>query len=542
MNRMLARRQVLQIVWTSAMASVLAACAAPQAAQQSQPAAPTSSATAAAATVGGGAAGSSTPQPKSGGTLRYGIASALTSIWPTFAGTDGTQDLYDKLLTYDANLEPVPGLVESWDLASDFKQIKLNVRKGVQYHNGREFTSADVTYALERAADPTKTSPLSLVGLAKGWSAEAPDKYTAIIKSDQTRLSVFDMLTQIRVGDKETLEGPDSKSKANGTGPFSLVDWTPGVSVTVTKNKNYWRSGLPFLDGYQVLFSRDNQAMIASLEAGSLDFVNYPLASEAIRLSKDLKFQMQVIYDVGSHYAIWMNVAVPPLDNKLVRQAISYAINRQRFIDTALGGLVGGQMNLPWPSYSPAFEGARNSAYVYDLDKARSLLAQAGVSSFDTVINYANTGEIAEFSTMAQILQADLAGLGITASIQPMDNATWTDTAVKAAYKGLAVGHPGGFGAQDATSGLQTGAFGIANTFTNFADDEYKQTVMAAAVEVDAARRKQLCTRINDLLLDNCFTIPISSLLQVSLSTSKVHGLVRERSGGGLVLTNVWLE
>ena len=60
--------------------------------------------------------------------------------------------------------------------------------------------------------------------------------------------------------------------------------------------------------------------------------VNYPLASEAIRLSKDPKYQMQAIYDVGSHYAIWLNFAVPPLNNKLVRQALNFAIDRQRFI------------------------------------------------------------------------------------------------------------------------------------------------------------------------------------------------------------------
>ena len=210
--------------------------------------------------------------------------------------------------------------------------------------------------------------------------------------------------------------------------------------------------------------------MIASLEAGASNFVNYPLASEAIRLSKDPQYQMQAIYDVGSHYAIWMNVAVPPLDNKLVRQALNYAIDRQRFIDTALGGLVGPPMNLPWPTYSPAYEGSKNSTYPFDLDKAKSLLAAAGVSSFDTVITYATVGEVAEFSTMAQIYQADLAKIGINATLEPLDNASWTDAAVKAAYKGLAVGHPGGFGAQDATSGLQTGAYGIANTFTNFND------------------------------------------------------------------------
>jgi peptide/nickel transport system substrate-binding protein len=558
MVRRLSRRALLVLLVGGAGAGLLAACGptpvatGPTAAPTPAPAQPAAAAVvttpnpvappSSATSTTGGATAALTPQPKSGGTLHYGLASPLTSIWPTFSGTEGTQDIYDRLLTYDSNLQPVPALVESWDVASDYKQIKLNLRKGVEYHNGRELTSDDVKYTLERAMDPTRTSPLSLVGLAKGWTAETPDKYTAIVKSEQVRLSVFDLLTQMRVGDKDTLEGPDNKSKANGTGPFAMVDWTPGESVTLTKNKNYWQSGLPYLDGYNVLFSRDGQAMIASLEAGASDFVNYPLASEAIRLSKDPKYQMQAIYDVGSHYAIWMNVAVPPLDNKLVRQALNYAIDRQRFIDTALGGLVGPPMNLPWPTYSPAYEATKNGTYPFDLDKARSVLASAGVPGFDTVITYATVGEVAEFSTMAQIYQADLAKIGINATLQPLDNATWTDAAVHASYQGLAVGHPGGFGAQDATSGLQTGAFGIANTFTNFNDPEYTQTVQAAAAETDAATRKQLYSKINDILLDNCFTMPLCSLLQVSLSNSKVHGIVRDRSGGGLTLTSTWME
>jgi peptide/nickel transport system substrate-binding protein len=558
-DNQLSRRAVLGLLVGGAGASLLAACgpapatpgptsapnpppvvatSAPQAAAPTS--APAQPPTATVVTVPNAAA--PTPQPKSGGTLHYGLASPLTSIWPTFSGTEGTQDIYDRLLTYDTNLQPVAALVESWDLAGDYKSIKLNLRRGVQFHDGREFTSDDVQYTLERATDPAKTSPLSLVGLTRGWTAETPDKYTAIFRSDQTRLGVFDLLTQLRVGDKNTLEGPDSKSKANGTGPFAMVDWTPGESVTLTRNKSYWQSGLPYLDGYNVLFSRDGQAMIASLEAGASDFVNYPLASEAIRLSTDPKYSMQAIYDVGSHYAIWMNVAVPPLDNKVVRQALNYAIDRQRFIDTALGGLVGPPMNLPWPTYSPAYEASKNSRYPFDLDKAKALLASAGVPGFDTVITYATVGEVAEFSTMAQIYQADLAKIGINATLQPLDNATWTDAAVKASYQGLAVGHPGGFGARDATSGLQTGAFGIANTFTNFNDPDYTQTVQAAAAEIDTTKRQQLYSKINDILLDNCFTMPLCSLLQVSLSTSKVHGIVRDRSGGGLTLTTTWME
>ena len=76
------------------------------------------------------APGAPTPQPKSGGTLHYGLASPLTSIWPTFAGTEGTQDIYDRLLTYDTNLQPVPALVESWELAARLQADQAQPAQG----------------------------------------------------------------------------------------------------------------------------------------------------------------------------------------------------------------------------------------------------------------------------------------------------------------------------------------------------------------------------------------------------------------------------
>jgi ABC-type transport system substrate-binding protein len=124
-----------------------------------------------------------------------------------------------------------------------------------------------------------------------------------------------------------------------------------------------------------------------------------------------------------------------------------------------------------------------------------------------------------------------------------MDNATWSDMAVKAAYKGMAIGMPSGFGGQDATSGLQTGAFGAANAFSNFRDDTYTQLVQGAGSETDAAKRKQLYSQIDDIILDQSFTMPVSSFLAVSVATAGVHGVTRTRTGvGGPILTDAWME
>jgi peptide/nickel transport system substrate-binding protein len=166
-----------------------------------------------------------------------------------------------------------------------------------------------------------------------------------------------------------------------------------------------------------------------------------------------------------------------------------------------------------------------------------------GVSNFTATLNYVTAGPVQEFAQLAQIYQGDLAKIGVTLNIEPMDNGTWSQTAVKAAYTGMAIGMPSGFGGQDATSGLQTGAFGAANAFSNFKDDTYTQLVQAAGSESDPARRKQLYSQINDIIVDQSFTMAVSSFLAVSVATAKVHGITRTPTGvGGPLLTDAWME
>src|SRR5262249_43072036 len=121
--------------------------------------------------------------PRSGGTLRYGIAAEIVTLaFNQSNDFEILQGMYDPLLKYDNNLQPVGHLAETWEQSTDLTQIKLNLRKGVMFHNGRELTSDDVAYNVQRTADPTKSSPVQLVGLAKVWTVETPDKYTAILK------------------------------------------------------------------------------------------------------------------------------------------------------------------------------------------------------------------------------------------------------------------------------------------------------------------------------------------------------------------------
>ena len=171
----------------------------------------------------------SASQVKTGGTLRVGIVGDITGldpfVWsPNNSNTVG--EVHDQLITYDTSFSPQPRLAESWDLSSDNKQIKFNLRQGVQYQNGREFTSDDVKYTLLKAQDPKTVNNATVGPGAKYWSGvETPDKYTVVLSSDVPRPGAFDSILYLRILDKETTEGPNAATTMNGDRTVQVVEW-----------------------------------------------------------------------------------------------------------------------------------------------------------------------------------------------------------------------------------------------------------------------------------------------------------------------------
>src|SRR5579859_6774379 len=412
----LSRRSALTMLLSATGAGLLAACgpaAPPAAAPAAAPTQPAAAAKPAAAVSSVSAQPTAQPQTvKTGGTLRWGQVGDLVTIdailWsPVSNNTLG--QVNEMLIDYDDDLTIMPRLAESWDLSSDNTSIKLNLRKGVQFHTGREFTSDDVEYNVMRARDP-KNPYAAVVAVGSSWwtGIEKPDKNTIILKSDKPRPGVFDFLQYLRILDKDTMEGPDATTRVVGTGAFKFVEWVPGDHYTIAKNPNYWESGHPYVDGVNISIYKDAQSMVAALDAGTLDVADLVPIPDADRLRNDSKFKLYQTHDIGQFFYATVNCGQPPTDNKLVRQAINYAINRQRFTDTVMKGFTGEPRALPWAKSSPAFDATKNKAYAFDLDKAKSLLAQSGVSNIAFDISWSLAGYAAEYEQLATIIQGDL--------------------------------------------------------------------------------------------------------------------------------------
>jgi peptide/nickel transport system substrate-binding protein len=503
---------------------VVAACRATDAGPATSTLTPAATPIATLATASTAApAAAATLQPKSGGTLRQGYVGDLIGLdGHNRSGNDGIWFVYDRLTAYDDQHQPRPMLAESWEISPDARQYTFHLRKGVEFHNGRELNSDDVKYNIQRTADP-KNGGGQLAPLASWWtSIDTPDKYTVVVTSEQSRPNAFDYFEYLNIINQETQEGPDAKTKVVGTGPWSFVEWVQGDHVTLARNKNYWQSGKPYLDGLTIPILRDQLAMVEELEAGTIDVARGPTLRDYTRLKDDPGYAGLAHIATGGFYVIGANTSRPPTDNKLVRQALNYAFDRQRFVDTVLLG-VGKAESIPWPTASPAYEAPKVNTYTFDLDKARSLLTQAGAGPFEIdILLYLST---AEYQGMAQIFQGDLAKLGITLNIKTQDVGTWLDQVNNAKYLGLYSG-PASLGdLAPATCFTSSKAFAPSSNNSAFKSDRYSELITQSATEPDPARVKPLYSELNDLFLDESFTMVLSPTQPTLLTRNNVHGV-----------------
>ncbi len=488
-------------------------------------------------------------QGKPGGTLRAAIVGDLTGI-------DGQQNLpgitatignaYESLTRYDEKLQPQAALAESWDVSADGKQIKLNLRTGVQFHDGRGFTSDDIKYSLLRLRDP-KVAPIvgPLAAQSAWWtSVDTPDKNSIVLRSNVPRPGVFDFFQYFNIVDKNLMEGPDATTRVNGTGPFAFVEWIPGDHVSMTRNTNYWRSGTPYLDGIQTRIFRDAQAMVVSLEAGALDVVDSPGLLDLVRLRADANYQALTVAASGQFVCLGANTGIAPMDNKQFRQAINYAIDRKRFVDTVFKGIITDFQDLPFPPQAPAADATRNKVYTFDLDKARSLVRASGVTSPEIELVYSNTtyGELNQ--SLAQILQADLQTIGIPVTLRPVEFQTQFDLGNRRAYKGLLLSVGSSAQLAEATSLLTRSRFfspDAKTSFTGLDNAAYGQLITTAATEPDSTKRHAQYGQIEDIILDESASMTVSLYPQTALATSRVHGMTYDFRPA-LTYATTWLE
>lgn len=322
-------------------------------------------------------------QPKAGGTLRFATLRAANSFDPHVSGGISNNwllgSLYSTLVEYDVKGDLVGALAESWTQEND-TTYTFTLRKGVTFHDGSELDAADVVASIDRIRDPDTAAARKAVvdNIAK---TEAVDSHTVrmtLKEADATFLHALASNASYIVSSTDVANGFDFKAKANGTGPFTLDTWESERQYVLKKNPGFWKPGLPYLDGVVLTVTTDEKARVDVLRSGEADLAEYVPWQEMASLEQD---GFKVIRHFGLQSFVRLNTHRTPVDNKKVRQALAYVIDRQAVIDLAFGGqgqVISGPLQ---PEGSPFYVKEHENYYTKDWDKAKQLLKEAGYNS-----------------------------------------------------------------------------------------------------------------------------------------------------------------
>ena len=332
--------------------------------------------------------------------------------------------------------------------------------------------------------------------------------------------------TALNIQPSEYLEanngGGDLLDKPIGTGPYMMTEWKRGDSITFKRNDNYW--GEPAKTETLVFrWSSEGAQRLLELQSGNVDGIDNPTPDDFPVIEGDSTLALYPREGLNIFY-LGMNDAFPPFDNELVRQAISYAIDKDRIVDNFYPA-----GSIPADYFTPCAipGGCEGDAFPqYDLQKAKDLLAQAGYADgFDTTIAYRDVvrSYLPEPGVVAQDIQAQLAQVGINVEIQVMESGAFLDAADRGELEGF---HMLGWGADypDQTNFLDYHFGGGASAQFGAGFDDIHSTLAEAASLANQADRNVLYAKANALLAQHVPMVPIAHGGSATAFTGSVDG------------------
>jgi peptide/nickel transport system substrate-binding protein len=330
----------------------------------------------------------------------------------------GLEWIYGTLTTLDENNQPQPGLAESWELDDEAQTFTIHLQPGLEFSDGTPYDGEAVAAGLNYL----KTGEQTGEGLAAMESAEAVDDTTVVLHLTRPGFSLPYNLSQregmIPAPSTYDIDDPDSSTAHEhpvGAGPFAFVDFQPGDHITLERNESYGGPDEYDFDNLEFVQTAVGPPAVTALQSGALDVITYESESQEVIDGDDT---LSSASRLGEVYAQLQFRLDPPFDDVRVRQAINHAIDRDAFIERLQNG-VGEPAWMPYSSASPVYDESLAERYPHDVERARELLAEAGYPDgleFDMAI----PGGVTSQERQGELLQAQLAEAGITASIVPL--------------------------------------------------------------------------------------------------------------------------
>jgi peptide/nickel transport system substrate-binding protein len=445
-------------------------------------------------------------QPKPGGTVSMSLADDDVKSFDPIAVTDN-MSIWTQLLIFDQLIRVgkdgktlEPGLAEKWEASADGKTYTFHLRDAT-FHDGSPVTGADVVYSLNRAVTE-KGSQWAFIFSAVD-KLEAPDAKTVIARlktvwapfeADLALFAASIIPQKLHEAQKDQLW-----QKPVGSGPFMFDSWAKGDRVVLKKNPKYWVEGQPYLDELTFLVLTDGNTRMLQFQGGDLDIVtDAPFSQlEALKANPEVVVLQDAVARIDY---IGINVTRKPFDDKKLRQAMNYAINKDVIIKNVLFGA-----GEPANTYLPKMYGHDDAApgYPFDLEKAKALVAEsAGKDGFEAEL-LTNAGDPVA-AQVAQLVAADLAKIGGKITISQLDPAAQTDRVHKLDYDlGSAYFTTDIIDPDELTTFAVQSDGGTQAVWTGYKNEQVDTQIRQAQVTTDKAKRLQMYTDIQKMVADD---------------------------------------
>lgn len=469
------------------------------------------------------------PGAQSGGSLVFGVTTDPDTLFPwkatQFQAVNVLQTLYGTLTEFDAELNVVPGLAESWEISDDGLTVTFALREGVTFADGSAFDSEDVVFSLESIL-AEETAAVARASLASVAAIEAADESTVVLTltaPDAALLANLAVINMAILSSDDTEEGLNATP--NGTGPFVLDERVPNQSITLTRNDDYW--GDPaLLDTVEFRVIPDESSIVSAMQSGNVQLAVFddPLVADTAASGSVTVTETPQL----SYHVLQLNARRGALTDVNVRLAMQCAIDRQEVLDTAALG----EGEITGPITSPAF---RSDPTVRpcperDLDMAAEYLEKAGMSDGVTISAIVSQGEYATSVNVAQSIKAQLADANITLELEVLESGAFVDRWIAADFD-AAVALNGGRPDPDGMYGRYFTSTGNLNAVAGYSSPELDALFAAGRETTDPVERRAIYDDVSAELENNAAWIWLFTGFSYTAASSEVSGFVPMANG-----------
>ena len=451
--------------------------------------------------------------------INIGIAQDFDSLDPDYMTAAGTKEIlfnvFEGLVKPNAAGEIVPAVASSVEKSDDGLNYVFTLREGVRFHNGDPVEMEDLVYSVERRWKGEDTAAqLGALAVIDSLETEG-NTFTVHLTEPSNEFLAAIMNAYILPADYS-----EQETAPVGTGPFRFVSRSVQDSLVLERFPDYW--GTPAkIDKVTFKILESAEGLVLGLQSGALDLVAHLSSDQTVQLNQAdfgiAEGSMNLVQ------ALYLNNAEKPFDDIRVRQALCYAVDKQAVIDLAFDGYGIPLGTSMFPSFRKYYDDSLTDYYTLDLEKARSLLAEAGYpDGFDMTItvpsNY--TPHVNTATVLVELLRE----IGVNATVQPVDWGTWLEEVYgnrkfQSTITGLT--------SDNMTARKLLERFGseVGNNFTNYSNSEYDEILARAVSATDDAEQTELYRELERNLTENAANVYLQDMADLVAVRNGLKGL-----------------